>query len=62
MSYVVIMRDGVPMRYFAVGARVGMHVPLAVVEDLFPETKLKVFLGATGAVGYAVIDIGLAEI
>jgi hypothetical protein len=40
MIYVVIMRDGVPMRYFAVGARAGMHVSLAVVEDLDPATKL----------------------
>jgi hypothetical protein len=63
MIYVVIMRDGVPMRYFAVGARAGTHVPLAVVEDLSPETKLEVFLGApAGATGYVVIDIGLVEI
>jgi hypothetical protein len=63
MIYSIMMRDGVPMRYFAVGARAGTHVPLAVVEDLFPETKLEVFLGApAGATGYVVIDIGLVEI
>jgi hypothetical protein len=63
MIYAVMMRNGVPMRYFAVGARAGTHVPLAVVEDLFPETKLQVFLGApSGATGYVVIDIGLVEI
>jgi hypothetical protein len=39
MIYFVMTRDGVPMRYFAVGARAGTHVPLAVVEDLCPETK-----------------------
>jgi len=63
MIYVVMMRDGVPMRYFAVGARAGISIPLYVVEDLFPETKLEVFLGAaSGATGYVVIDIGLVEI
>jgi assimilatory nitrate reductase catalytic subunit len=63
MIYVVTMRDGVPMRYFAIGARAGTHIPLAVVEDLLPETKLEAFLGApAGATGYVVIDIGLVEI
>ena len=63
MIYVVMMRDGVPMRYFAVGARAGTHDPLAVVEDLFPETKLEAFLGAPAdATGYVMIDIGLVEI
>jgi hypothetical protein len=51
------------MRYPAVGASAGTHLPLAVVEDLTPETKLEVFLGApAGATGYVVIDIGLVEI
>ena len=63
MIYFVMTRDGVPMRYFAVGARAGMSIPLYVVEDLFPETKLEVFLGApAGATGYVVIDIGLVVI
>ena len=57
------MRDGAPMRYFAVGARAGTHVPLAVVEDLCPETKLELLFGApAGATGYVVIDVGLVEI
>jgi hypothetical protein len=51
------------MRYFAVGARAGTHVPLAVVEDLCPETKLELLFGApAGATGYVVIDVGLVEI
>ena len=33
MIYFVMTRDGVPMRYFAVGARAGTHVPLAVVKE-----------------------------
>jgi assimilatory nitrate reductase catalytic subunit len=63
MVYFVMMRDGVPMRYFAIGARAGTHVPLAVVEDLDPETKLELLFGApTGATGHVVIDVGLVEI
>ncbi len=59
----VLMRDGKPMRYFPVGAKSGVHVPLAVVEDLFPETKLDVYLAAPeGVTGFAVIDIGLMEV
>jgi hypothetical protein len=46
MVYFVMMRDGVPMRYFAIGAKAGTHVPLAVVEDLSPGTKLELLLGA----------------
>jgi hypothetical protein len=34
-----------------------------VVEDLFPETKLDVYLAAPeGVTGFAVIDIGLMEV
>ena len=31
---VVLIRDGVPMRYFPIGAKGDVHVPLRVVEDL----------------------------
>jgi hypothetical protein len=63
MVYFVMMRDGVPMRYFAIGTRAGTHVPLAVVEDLDPETKLELLFGApAGATGHVVIDVGLVEI
>ncbi len=63
LIYVVLMRDGKPMRYFPVGAKSSLHVPLAVVEDIFPETKLDVFVGAPkGAIGSLVLDIGLLEL
>jgi hypothetical protein len=63
MVYFVMMRDGVPMRYFAIGARAGTHVPLAIVEDLDPETKLELLFGAPAdATGHVVIDVGLVEI
>ena len=63
MVYLVLMRDGVPMRYFPIAAKGAVHVPLAVVEDIFPETRLEVFFAApAGAQGSFVIDIGLLEI
>jgi len=38
-------------------------VPLAVVEDLFPDTKLEIFFAAPeGSAGTVVLDIGLMEI
>ncbi|MBB5696129.1 hypothetical protein [Muricoccus pecuniae] len=58
-----LLRDGVPMRLFPVGAKGAMHVPLAVLEDLFPETKVEVLVSAErGVAGHVVLDIGLMEI
>ena len=63
LIYLALMRDGKPMRYFPIGAKCSEHVPLAVVEDLFPETKLEVMLAApSGVAGHLVLDIGLLEI
>lgn len=63
LVYLVLMRDGKPMRYFPIGAKSSVHVPLAVVEDIFPESKLEVFFAAPkGAVGSFVLDIGLLEL
>jgi hypothetical protein len=57
------MRDGRPMRYFPIAAKGAEHVPLAVVEDISPETRLEVFFAApSGAQGTLVIDIGMLEI
>jgi hypothetical protein len=51
------------MRYFPLGAKSAEHVPLAVVEDLFPETKLELFLAApVGQAGHLVLDIGILEV
>ena len=63
MVCVVLMRDGQPMRYFPIAAKGAEHVPLAVVEDLSPDTKLDVFICAPqGVQGTVVVDIGLLEI
>ena len=60
---VVLMRDDKPMRYFPIGAKASLHVPLAVVEDIFPESKLEAWVAAPkGTLGSIVLDIGLLEI
>jgi hypothetical protein len=63
LVYLLLMRDGKPMRYFPIGAKSSDHVALVVTEDIFPDTKLDVLLAApSGASGDLVIDIGLLEI
>ena len=60
---VVLVRDGVPMRYFPIAARAGIHVPLRVVEDLDGGTELELRLAApVGVTGSLVIDLGLVEV
>jgi len=51
------------MRSFPIGARGAIHVPLVVVEDLMPDSRIDVFVAApTGVSGQVVLDIGLLEI
>ena len=56
----VLLRDGVPMRFFPVGAKDACHVTLAVVEDVLPGTRLDVHLAAPeGVSGTVVVDMGV---
>ena len=60
---VVLMRDGQPMRYFPIGAKSDVHVPLRVVEDLGSGTGVEVHLSApVGVSGVVVVDLGLVEV
>lgn len=62
LVYLLLLKDGTPMRYLPVGARAAMHVPLAVVEDLHPDTELEVKIAApAGVKGNVVVDFGLME-
>ncbi|WP_426227623.1 molybdopterin oxidoreductase [Pseudarthrobacter sp. DSP2-3-2b1] len=59
---VVLMRNGVPMRYFPIGAKGDVHVPLRVVEDIEGGTVIELYLVAPEAVsGHLVIDLGMVE-
>ncbi len=62
MIFVVLQSEGKAMRYFPLGAKASVHVPLAVVEDLEPDTVVEVLVGApAGTTGMVVLDIGLME-
>jgi hypothetical protein len=63
MVYLVLTRNGVPMRYFPVGARGATHVALAVVEDLSPESRMEVLVAAPeGLESSVMLDVGFMEI
>ena len=54
---VVLLRDGVPMRYFPIGARGDVHVPLRVVEDIEGGSVVELSLAAPlGLTGTVVVD------
>jgi len=60
---VVLMRDGKPMRYFPIGAKSDVHVPLRVVEDLDGGTVIELLVAAPeGGAGSIVVDLGLVEV
>ena len=57
------MRDGRPMRYFPIGAKGDVHVPLRVVEDLEGGSVIELHLAApVGVTGTVVVDLGLVEV
>jgi len=59
----VLMAGGKVMRYFPVGAKGAIHVPLAVVEDIAPGTQVEVLIAAPSGVNSSVvIDAGFVEI
>jgi hypothetical protein len=60
---VTLLRDGRPMRLFPMGARSSINVPLRVVEDIDPDTRLELTIAApAGATGDVVIDFGVMEV
>ena len=60
---VVLLRDGVPMRLFPVGAKGSVHVSLRIVEDLLSGTRLEVHVAAPASTsGWIVVDLGLMEV
>lgn len=63
MVAVILMRDGASMRSFPIGAKAAVHVPLAVIEDLPPDTRLEMVVAApAGTSGTLALDVGLVEI
>ena len=63
LIYVLLLRDGEPMRWFPIGAKGDVHVPLRVVEDLTGGTVVELHVAAPdGVTGEIVIDLGLVEV
>jgi len=63
MICLVLTRNGRRMRYFPIGAKGALHVPLAVVEDLDPESRIELLVAAPeGLESSVVIDVGFMEI
>ena len=59
---VLLMRNGVPMRYFPIGAKSEVHVPLRVVEDIDGGSVVELHLAAPdGVEGFVVVDLGMVE-
>jgi assimilatory nitrate reductase catalytic subunit len=63
LIYVLLVRDGEPMRWFPIGAKGDVHVPLRVVEDLTGGTVVELHAAAPeGVAGEIVVDLGLVEV
>jgi assimilatory nitrate reductase catalytic subunit len=63
LVYALLLRDGEPMRWFPIGAKGDVHVPLRVVEDLPGGTVVELHAAAPeGVTGDLVVDLGLVEV
>jgi hypothetical protein len=63
LIYLVLTRRGKPMRYFPIGAKDALHVPLAVLEDIPPGSPVEILIAApAGLKSSVLIDIGFLEI
>ena len=61
--YLVLQRDGKPMRLFPCGGKSGIHVPLAIIDDILPDSVLELIIAAPkGLTGKVMIDLGFVEI
>lgn len=50
------------MRYFPIGAKGDVHVPLRVVEDIDGGSMIELFImAAAGVRGSVVVDLGMVE-
>lgn len=63
LVYVLLVRDGQPMRWFPIGAKAAVHVSLRVVEDVPSGAVLELHAaGPEGVSGDVVVDLGLVEV
>jgi assimilatory nitrate reductase catalytic subunit len=63
LVYVLLLRDGEPVRWFPIAAKGDVHVPLRVVEDLPGGTVVELHAAAPeGVAGELVVDLGMVEV
>jgi hypothetical protein len=63
LVYLSLKQAGRVIRLFPIGAKGAVHVPLAIVEDIDPESELELCIGAPeGLSGSVVVDLGLVEL
>lgn len=63
LVYLALSRNSKPFRFFPIGAKGAIHVQLAIVEDLEPESEIELSIGAPEALeGLVMIDLGLMEV
>ena len=63
LVYVALKQKNQVIRLFPIGAKSSVHVPLAIVEDIDPESELELCVGAPeGLSGQVVLDLGLVEL
>jgi len=61
--YLVLQRDGQPTRLFPCGSKSGIHVPLAIIDDLLPDSVIELLIAAPeGLTAKVMIDLGFVEI
>jgi hypothetical protein len=61
--YLVLQCDGKPMRLFPCGGKSGIHVPLAIIDDILPESVVELVMAAPeGLTAKVMIDLGFVEI
>ena len=61
--YLVLQRDGKSMRLFPCGGKSGIHVPLAIIDDILPDSVLELVIAAPeGLAAKVMIDLGFVEI
>jgi hypothetical protein len=61
--YVVLQRNGKSMRMFPCGGKSGIHVPLAIIDDIPPDSVIELVIAAPeGLAAKVTIDLGFVEI
>jgi len=62
LLYLIVAAQGAPIRYFPVGPKGDLHVPLAIVESHPAGTRFQVLYAAPrGLTGTLILDVGFVE-